>query len=108
VIRFVPYPDHLKAGSIAVLSGWARGKVRLKGIVLILLTIGIFYFLLRQIDPARVWSSLRTIPVSIWIAATALTLSFPMMTAWRWQQLVLRTIGYRLLLTRCLLIVMGL
>ncbi len=90
---------------LSALSGWRR-RAWPRNVLLILLTVGVFLLLFRKIDVARVLVSMRTIPVTTWLGATLLTLSFPVMSAARWH-LVLRAIGHHVPVARCLRIILG-
>lgn len=92
--------------SLARLSGWTERRGQLKGLFLIVITLGIFWLLFRRIDLRAVLDVLRLIPASTWILATLLTITFPLWSALRWQ-LTLRAIGHRVPLTRCFTIILG-
>lgn len=98
--------ENSKNNSISNLSGWSNRKNLFKGILLIIFTFVVFYLLFRKIDVKSVFEHLRTIPNYIWLSATALTLIFPVLSAIRWY-LILKTIGYKISIKRCLLIIIG-
>ncbi len=91
---------------LSKLSGWRQRKTVVRGIVLFALTAGIFLLLFRRINLRLVLSTLKEIsPVYLGLA-TLLTLSFPVISALRWQ-MILRTMGHKVAFTRCLLIIVG-
>ncbi len=92
--------------SLARLSGWSDPKGRLRGAVLVGLTMLTFWFLFRKIDLGAVLGLIGAVPIATWLVALLLTLSFPLLSALRWQ-LTLRAIGHRLPLRRCLAIILG-
>jgi hypothetical protein len=92
--------------SLFKLSGWGQRNSLLRGLLLVVLTLLVFYLLFRRIDLSLVIALLRTIPAGTWSVATLLTLSFPVMSAVRWH-LILRTMGFDVSTARCLLIIVG-
>lgn len=102
-----PVPVDIQGGSSLVrLSGWGQRNSLLRGLLLGVLTLLVFYLLFRQIDLSNVISLLRTVPAGTWLIATLLTLSFPVMSAIRWH-LILRAMGFDISIARCLLIIVG-
>ncbi len=91
------------------LSGLNRLRQRktvVRGIVLFALTAGIFFLLFRRINLRLVLSTLKQIPPVCLLLATSLTLSFPVISALRWQ-IILRSMGHKATFTRCLVIIVG-
>ena len=84
------------------------GKFRSWGrwVLVPLLTIIVFYLLFQRTDAAEVILLLGHVSPLTWGIASALTLSFPVLSAIRWK-LILRTMGYNVSLSRCLLVIMG-
>ena len=99
--------DTQPGNSLLKLSGWGQRSSLLRGLMLVVLTLLVFYLLFRRIDLSHVIALLRTIPASTWSVATLLTLSFPVMSAVRWH-LILGTMGFDVSIARCLLIIVGL
>ena len=99
--------DTQPGGSLLKLSGWGQRNSLLCGLLLVALTLLVFYLLFRRIDLSQVIALLVVIPASTWLVATLLTLSFPVMSAVRWH-LILHTMGFNVSTTRCLLIIVGL
>ncbi|MFZ2445013.1 MAG: lysylphosphatidylglycerol synthase transmembrane domain-containing protein [Syntrophobacteraceae bacterium] len=93
-------------GSLLKLSGWGKAKSAIRGLVLIAVTLLIFCLLFRQIDLDSVLELLAGVPPLVWVSATLLTFSFPIISALRWR-LVLRTMGFDVPVARCLLIIIG-
>lgn len=91
-----------------VVSVTDSGKFRSWGrwVLVPLLTIIVFYLLFQRIDAAEVILLLGHVSTLTWVIASALTLSFPALSAIRWR-LILRTMGYHVSLSRCLLVVIG-
>ena len=107
----MPEPKTLTApeareSTLAQLAGWGQRRSLFQGLLLVGLTLGIFYLLFRRIDLAEVVSLLGGVPWTTWLFATLLTLSFPIMSALRWH-LVLAGMNYDVPVTRCLLIILG-
>ena len=98
--------DTPRDNSLLKLSGWGQRNSLLRGLLLVALTLFVFYLLFRQIDLSQVIALLRVIPISTWLIATLLTLSFPVMSAVRWH-LILGTMGFDVSVARCLLIIVG-
>ena len=98
--------DKLLSRIFFPLSGWKDKKSRLKGIILILLTVLIFYILFQRVNLRLVGTYLLIIPLHIWIISILLTLSFPVIRALRWQ-LILSKMNYNIPFKRCLLIIIG-
>ncbi|MBU2468687.1 MAG: flippase-like domain-containing protein [Proteobacteria bacterium] len=97
----------MKSGqSLLGLSGWTRRRSVLRGAILIFLTGLVFFLLYRQINFQMVLEQLKAIPVWVWLVATALTLTFPLMSAVRWS-LMLKCMGFQVGPGRCLLITVG-
>ena len=78
----------------------------LRGVLLLLATALVLCFLIRRAEWQTIGRLLRTIPLSVWTLAVALTLTFPILMAWRWQ-LVLAALGVKIPVKQCLLIVVG-
>ena len=92
--------------SVARLSGWTERRGQLRGAVLIAITAVVFSVLFRRIDLATVLQTLSTIPWWACFLALLLTLSFPVLSAFRWHY-TLRAIGHHVPVTRCLKIILG-
>lgn len=92
--------------SVARLSGWTERRGQLRGVLLIVITLVVFYVLFRRIDRTAVLGSLATIPLWAWIASLLLTLSFPVLSAFRWHY-TLKALGHHVPVTRCLKIILG-
>lgn len=92
--------------TVARLSGWAERRGQLKGILLIAITLVVFFVLFRRIDFATVLETLSGIPPWAWLVSLLLTLSFPVLSALRWHY-TLRAIGHHVPFMRCLKIIMG-
>lgn len=88
------------------LSGWMEGRGRVRGLVLIGVTVGVFYLLFRRIDLNQTLAVIRTIPAGTWLLATLLTLSFPVLSALRWH-LILRVAGHQIGVWRCVTVIIG-
>lgn len=88
------------------LSGWSDSASAKRGLVLVIGTLLIFYLLFRRIDLAQVLSLLKQVEWPIWILAGTLTLSFPVISAIRWQA-ILRTIGHDISLSRATVMIVG-
>lgn len=98
---------HLRSrGWFRRLSGWSGRRGTLRGLVLLAVTLGVFALLFRRTDLGETVEALRGIQATTWIAATLLTLSFPVLSAVRWS-LMLRAIGHRVPILRCLTIILG-
>jgi len=91
---------------LSELAGWSRRNSWFRGLALIILTIAIFYLLFQRIDLMQVLAFLSTVPPVIWVLATLLTFSFPIMSAARWH-LILRAMGYNVDVRKCLLVIVG-
>jgi uncharacterized membrane protein YbhN (UPF0104 family) len=100
-------PDDAPGNSLLGLSGWGQRRPLLRGLLLLAFTSFVLFVLFHRIDLNRVVALLRAVPASIWLVATLLTLSFPVMSAVRWH-LILRTTGFDVSIARCLLIIVGL
>jgi uncharacterized protein (TIRG00374 family) len=87
-------------------SGWGIRGSRLRSALIFSLTVVVFYLLFRKIDLGQVVALLGNIPPLTWLLATALTLSFPVMSAVRWN-LILRTMGHNLPLSKCMMVTVG-
>ena len=98
--------SRVKESSLAQLTGWGRRSSLLRGLLLVGLTLGVFYVLFRRIDLAQVLFLLARIPPTTWLLATLLTLSFPVMSATRWH-LILANMDYDVPVLQCLLIIVG-
>jgi uncharacterized membrane protein YbhN (UPF0104 family) len=92
--------------AILNLSGWSKPSSTIRGLLLIAITLSIFYFLFRRIPLAEVLGLLSRVPPRAWGCAAFLTLTFPVLSALRWH-LILRVMGYSVSVPRCLLIIMG-
>jgi glycosyltransferase 2 family protein len=66
--------------------------VRVRTTLILLLTVGLFAYFLRNADLAGVWTEVRRADAGLVALATALTLATYGLRAWRWQHL-LRPIG---------------
>ena len=99
--------DTQPGGSLLKLNGLGRRSSLLRGLLLVALTLLVFYLLFRRIDLSQVIALLHVIPISTWLIATLLTLSFPVMSAVRWH-FILGTMGFDVSIARCLLIIVGL
>lgn len=87
-------------------SELGRYKRIIHKMLIYLLTIGIFFVLFRKIDLKLVICTLKEISLIHLFAAALLTLSFPVLSALRWQ-IILRTSGNEISFSRCLLIIVG-
>jgi len=81
-------------------------KKNVQGLVIALLTIGVFIVLFKTIPLAEVVGLLQTIPKKVWALAVILTLTFPLMVAWRWQ-VILQALGCCIPFSRSLIVVLG-
>ncbi len=88
------------------LAGWGQRKTVVRGVVVFGLTAVIFFLLFGRINLKLVFSTLKVIPPVYLLAAALLTLSFPIISALRWQ-MILRSMGHRERFTRCLVIIAG-
>ncbi|MBI1388031.1 MAG: flippase-like domain-containing protein [bacterium] len=59
-------------------------------LILAAVTTAIFILLLTGVDPRAAWSVLRSARIDILMAAAALTLTFPLLSALRWQWIMRR------------------
>lgn len=101
-----PTPERQLSATVARLSGWAERRGQLKGILLIAITLVVFFVLFRRIDFATVLETLSVIPPWAWLVSLLLTLSFPILSALRWHY-TLRAIGHHVPVSRCLKIILG-
>jgi len=92
--------------SFMTLTGWGRRASRLRGFLLVAVTVTVFYLLFRRIDLRQTLLALGRMSGGVWILAALLTVSFPVMSATRWH-LILRSSGHAVPLRRCLLIILG-
>jgi len=83
-----------------------RMKTWLKMFLFLGITILIFYLLFRRIDFFAVLGLIRQVSVWYMLIAFLLTMSFPVMSALRWQQ-ILKSMDYHVSFVRCLLIIVG-
>lgn len=95
-----------KRPSILRLIGWGKRNVAVQGLVALILTLVVLYFLFTRIDAKQVIHALESIPVWTWTAAILLSVSSPMISAIRWR-LTLSVMGYHVTVGRCLLIIIG-
>ncbi len=102
-----PDPEELAIGrKLLLLTGWGKRYGWLKGGLVLLSTAVILYLLFRGIGLQATLPLLKVIPLSTWAAAAALTLTFPILMAWRWH-IVLSALGVDVPVRECLLIVIG-
>lgn len=92
--------------SLLKLSGWGKSNTAIRGLLLITLTAIVFWLLFRKIDLAGVMGLLAAVPPLVWLSATLLTFTFPVLSAIRWY-LVLRVMGFDVPISRCLLVIIG-
>jgi len=91
---------------ITELSGWSKPNSLFRGILLIFLTLLVFYFLFQKIDLAQVKQYLQQIPLYTWIFASILTFSFLILSAIRWH-IIIKVMGNHISIKRCILITLG-
>lgn len=92
--------------SLLELSGWGKINSTIRGLLLIAVTLGVFWLLFRKIDLAGVLRLLSGISWRIWLSSTLLTIFFPVLSAIRWH-IVLRILGFEVPVGRCLQIIIG-
>jgi len=81
-------------------------KAWLKTLSLIVITCLIFFLLFTRIDFFSILNTLRRANLWYLLAAFLLTTSFPVMLAFRWQE-ILKSMNYHVSSLRCFLIVLG-
>ena len=77
-----------------------------KTLLLVSITLLIFYLLFRRIDFFAVLDILKRVSIWYLLLAFLLTMLFPFMLAFRWQE-ILKAMGYHISFFRCFLIVVG-
>lgn len=70
--------------SLSKLSGWQGRRGALRGVVVVSITIVVLAVLLRQTDPRAVAAVAGQLPASVWIAALAIAMVFPLLSTTRW------------------------
>ncbi|MDH3229234.1 MAG: flippase-like domain-containing protein [Alphaproteobacteria bacterium] len=70
--------------SLRKLSGWQGRHGALRGVAVVTITILVLAILLRQTDPQMIAAAAGRLPTTVWFAALAIAIAFPLLSTTRW------------------------